>query len=882
MRQRIRLFTLLVVALSLPLLGALAPGDAARDGGARLVISGFYVAPLLRGGPEECVRIANAGRTPVDIAGYSLSDVFGPSAGRRYVPRGAGLRRDIVFPPDTPATRLQPGEERVVARDAAAYRDQFGALPDFEMSEDDRFPDDDPAVPNMVAVASRRARRDAKTLWPTWPAHGADVIALFAPPGKLTEGRALDLVVWDFKSRGPDPELLREMREYERTHGLPEGALWTGPALDPKGELASPYGSKTRMYIRDRDARGRVLPDTNSYRDWDAGSSLRHLGEDPTHRIEMAGQSHFLPHVRTERAVLTMSAGPDCIFEALRSAWAKAEREIRVSVYYFKSFELMDALLAAIERGVDVYVYLEGSTVGVKGGFTDTERYVMQRIEGAGRDKSGDRSHGLGRVYWLRSDPKARVADRYLYDHSKYSIIDGRVLIVGSENYGGTGHPVDPSSGNRGWEIQIATPPGAEPLQIVQDAIAVWDDDCDPENHADIIRYSDAADSLDPKTGRGRYGPPPADYDPEGHRRTYPGTYVPVRAPATVETEASFELVLSPDNSLNEHTGILGAIRKAEREILVQHLDLRLWWGSRVKSVPRSPATTPSLLVQALVEAARRGVRVRVLLDCSEFNCNLVSERYDRKRDNNDDTVAWLREIAAEEGLDIDARLLDVNDASERRRDDREDAGYSKIHNKGLVIDGRTVLISSINGSENSFKGNREMGVLVTAEPVADYYAHLFWYDFTTVAAPDDLRGAPGRLAEGGTGGETGRVGVQLVGLAPSTAYFFRVTAFDSDDTDVDPLEPSLAYGPHESAFSKEVEVRSSKRGHVALSWLANQSESREGDLAGYRVYFGLSAGTHASTPADAKRLGLYDGVSPTLGVSPVEVPKTGGIPKQR
>jgi len=880
--SRVRLF-LPVVALCLAFAGLGCPKEPGRGGpgpgpgfGAggpspgSLVVSAFYVAPVLKGGPDEAIRVANVSDGPVDLADCSLSDVLGPSSGTKYVQRGKGLRRDIVFPSDSEATVVQPGGEVTVARDALSYFDQFGEWPDFELGEDSQFPDNEAAVPDMLMVASGQVRRSAKSLWPTWPAAGADVIVLFGPPDGLGDTPVLDVVVWDFKPKGKDPLLQDELREYERLANLPEGSLWEGPALDPWGELASPYGPKSRVFRRDRDVAGRILPDTNSYRDWDSGSSLKHLGEDPTHRIEIAGQSDFLAQQSTERAVITMTSAPDNNCRALKAAWDEAEREILVSVYYLDQLDLMDTLVAAVERGVDVTLWLEGTTVGVKHGFPDAERYVAKTIEEAGRERSGNPRHGLGRVYWLRTDAEQDISDRYWYDHSKYSIIDGRTIVIGSENYGGTGHPTDPSGGNRGWEIQIATPPGAPPLQVVENLLAVWHDDLDPENHKDVIRYTDDPGLLD-GDGRGRYGPPPTSFDPAEKRLPKPpGGYVPVFPdPVTVDEEATFELVLSPDTSLNETGAILGAIARAKEEILIQHLDLRLYWGSRVRSVARTPQTTPSLLLEALVAAARRGVRVRVLVDCSKFGCQRGPEEYDRARDSNDDTVAWLRELADREGLDIEARLIDLDTPAERRGEDNEDAGFSKIHNKGMVIDRRVVQVSSINGSENSFKGNREVGVIVESPSVAAYYAYLFWYDWMTIAAPRDLR-----VEEAGATVGEGRAHALLTGLPPRTEHFVRIAAYDGDRSDRDQLDLDVNYGPHESAFSAELTARSSAAGEISLSWEPNVSERLEGDLVGYRVYWGLASGAQASTAADAAKLGLYAGASTTLGPSPLDLPK--------
>jgi phosphatidylserine/phosphatidylglycerophosphate/cardiolipin synthase-like enzyme len=51
------------------------------------------------------------------------------------------------------------------------------------------------------------------------------------------------------------------------------------------------------------------------------------------------------------------------------------------------------------------------------------------------------------------------------------------------------------------------------------------------------------------------------------------------------------------------------------------------------------------------------------------------------------------------------------------------------IHNKGLVIDGGKVLVSSINWNENSIMNNREIGLIIEGEAAA-YYGEVFNYDW--------------------------------------------------------------------------------------------------------------------------------------------------------
>jgi hypothetical protein len=56
--------------------------------------------------------------------------------------------------------------------------------------------------------------------------------------------------------------------------------------------------------------------------------------------------------------------------------------------------------------------------------------------------------------------------------------------------------------------------------------------------------------------------------------------------------------------------------------------------------------------------------------------------------------------------------------------------GLSKLHNKGMIVDGKWTLISSINWNRNSVAQNREAGVIIENEEVAQYFTDLFYWDY--------------------------------------------------------------------------------------------------------------------------------------------------------
>ena len=116
-------------------------------------------------------------------------------------------------------------------------------------------------------------------------------------------------------------------------------------------------------------------------------------------------------------------------------------------------------------------------------------------------------------------------------------------------------------------------------------------------------------------------------------------------------------------------------------------------------------------LVADLISAAARGVKVRLLLDSSWGG------------GDNGIVAEALNKLAAKNGLDLEARLIS------------EYHGLSVMHNKGLIVDDRTV-ISSINWGDSAVYENREAGVVVASSQVADHFSNLFWQDWNIDPIP--------------------------------------------------------------------------------------------------------------------------------------------------
>ena len=165
-------------------------------------------------------------------------------------------------------------------------------------------------------------------------------------------------------------------------------------------------------------------------------------------------------------------------------------------------------------------------------------------------------------------------------------------------------------------------------------------------------------------------------------------------------------LIVSPE-SLD---GLLVLIESANSSVMVQQYYAYQHWGS-VKYDTVDSAPNP--LLEALIERARHGIVVRILLDSTYFNMD------EDKGVSNLHTIEYINAIAGREGIPIEAKAIDL-----------DSKGLEKAHNKGMVIDGKKALVSSINWNENSVMNNREVGVVISGD-AAGYYARAFENDWS-------------------------------------------------------------------------------------------------------------------------------------------------------
>lgn len=371
----------------------------------------------------------------------------------------------------------------------------------------------------------------------------------------------------------------------------------------------------------------------------------------------LIGQSRFSPATYTGATVMTF-VSPDCSREVMEEVLASAGSEVLVNIYEFTDTGIATMIKDADKRGANVSVLLEGGPVG---GIAAEEHCAVALLERSGIA-----------VTSMTTTPDAHA--KYRYNHAKYIVIDRSGVLITSENFKPSGFPITNTGGNRGWGVYIMH----EGLAAYFADVFTWD-----ISGGDCIPFETSYDTCDA-------GDPAEPYSPEF-------------APAVYES-ATVTPVLAPDTS-----HLIGDfIDEARISVDIEQAYISNW-----------SEDSPNPYLTAAVNASRRGVNVRILLDSYWYNI--------QENDDNDEMAAFINDLAAREGLPLEARCAHLDDGTP-----------SKIHNKGVIVDGGAVLISSINWNENSACFNREAGVIIDHPGVGQYYTAVFENDWNAASNRTD------------------------------------------------------------------------------------------------------------------------------------------------
>ena len=277
--------------------------------------------------------------------------------------------------------------------------------------------------------------------------------------------------------------------------------------------------------------------------------------------------------------------------------------------------------------------------------------------------------HGA-KIRFIVSDAKNCIHARYRFNHAKYLIIDNQTVIVESCNWVKTGIPTDPSFGNREWGIVIRNADVAHYFYTAfhHDFNPLCKDSCDIK----YLNFQIPTDfMLDPTIYQGHYQPQFTSPEIQGNFTVTP--------------------VFSPDTS---NYTICNLIESAQKTIYIEQLYIYPYWNDQV-----------SPFVARLIEKAEEGLDIKIILN------------YNPSYGSTNDKINITKAMLTRKGVEV--KFIYTNWSI-----------FTNVHNKGMIIDNTSVLISSINWNENSVLYNREAGVIIENQDVAAFFSDVFFHDW--------------------------------------------------------------------------------------------------------------------------------------------------------
>ena len=407
---------------------------------------------------------------------------------------------------------------------------------------------------------------------------------------------------------------------------------WNGIAL------AEPLASLDNLiYLRGSGCGD--TPDTDTVADWHEQWS------------RLGGSTFCLNTSISTTASVTPLLGPEHGLTDLLAWIESASTSLHVHMYLLQEVHLVQAMIDAQNRGVDVTVVLDYGDSWWKQHDLDTQRGMATELLSAGVQ-----------VSWFGDTGE----NPYAYIHSKVAVKDNASVWIGSGNWRSSSHPAPGDAGNRDWGV------------IVDDA--------------GLASMVAAHLAFDENQAREHITPVMASDAPTGWTMPSTSAIVGETAPS-IEGQLDAQLLVCPDNCIDDLVAVLDT---AEEEILLslQYLDMDWSWGWGENPI-----------VAALETAAQRDVRLRLILNGAYLDED-IQNAVDRFNEDWNHTL----------GYDTAAVVMSSDDT------------VTKLHNKGIIVDGEHVLVSSINWGDSALVRNREMGLVLSSESVASVFIDS-WYE---------------------------------------------------------------------------------------------------------------------------------------------------------
>lgn len=418
--------------------------------------------------------------------------------------------------------------------------------------------------------------------------------------------------------------------------------------------------------------------------------------------------------------------GPEWSWDTLHAFLKKTKKTLVSSMYEFHAPHIKDAIEERLEKGVDLTLVLDGkSFTEVK---DEEEEFDRREVFDDWTSRFGDK---FTRVV-VPMGSNGLISSAY---HIKVSVREDDTFWLSSGNWkAGSSQPIVTDEmrvlaeaqaqdlpGNREWHVVIKNSTLAERFRshIIQDYArsTVLGGRASPEERVDPEEevVDEVVEALEWREEA---------FDLE--RRPPSRLLKPLKLARRVKVKP----LLTPDEEGAVYSdAVLALIQSAKRSLLFQIPYIAM------PSNPRSHRGYIDDLLAALVDKLKTLDDARVLLRSSGSKLSAPTH------------AAWYFKS---KGVDIDARLRSIENH----------------HTKGMIVDGKRVLVGSHNWSAPGVSLNRDASLLFDDKEIAAYYADAFQIDWerSNPIRPKKFVPRPrGGVNEGV--GEEGRAGWERVSL---------------------------------------------------------------------------------------------------------------------
>ena len=404
--------------------------------------------------------------------------------------------------------------------------------------------------------------------------------------------------------------------------------------------------------------------------------------------------------IRTQlhNATVTAHVSPDAGLKTLSSFLAGTRQSLVIGMYDFTSGPILQAFIADLDGAKTLQMVLDNPAPNPTGDQTDVQ--TVQSLDSS----LGSRAK-IARAL-VRSDI---FASQWLFPsayHIKVIVRDGNTVWLSSGNLNNSNQPDlsrPPSTEDRDWHVIIAD------TNLAETFLAYLNNDF---NVAMKYQAPDAGATAQ-AIGDGEIASAElkkqANANPPANKLAEP-LVNPVPAKTFQNVNAFITPLLTPDviepAKPQYLTNIVSLIDSAQKSIYIQ-----LQYIESSATDGKNQFYTD--LLQAIANKVAAGLDVKLI----------ESRQYGLK---------WAEKMKAG-GVDLTANI----------------ALQYNVHNKGFIIDSKTVVVSSQNFSPAGVHDNRDAGVIIEDAEIAGYFEAIFLADWKNKTIPASSVDSPKPAAKG-------------------------------------------------------------------------------------------------------------------------------------